>query len=66
MKKDYEWTVRAKPKHIDHTQAEHHQTIPNSADTGDISRPQGEFWHRNERPGADAIEDVQLEDGAKP
>ena len=77
MKKENEWDAKAKApdpddltsewqpdggrKHIDYTAMEHHEVIPDSADTGDPSRPQGEFWHRNERPGADAIEKVHLD-----
>jgi hypothetical protein len=44
--------------HIDYTAMEHHEEIPDSGDTGDPSRPQGEFWHQNERPGAEAINDT--------
>ena len=47
---------------VDYTTMEHHEDIPDSADTGDPSRPQGEFWHRNERPGAEAIESVKLDE----
>jgi hypothetical protein len=80
MKKENEWSAKAKapdpddltadqlpakPKHIDYTAMEHHGEIPDSADTGDISRPQGEFWHRNERPGAEAIDAVRLESSRK-
>jgi hypothetical protein len=54
-------TTTTPVKHIDYTEMDHHQDIPDSRDTGDISRPQGEFWHRNERPGADEIKNVQLE-----
>ena len=60
MKKENEWSVKAKapdpddltadelparPKHIDDTAMEHHGEIPDSADTGDVSRPQGEKKH---------------------
>jgi hypothetical protein len=51
---------------VDYTEMAHHQEIPDSADTGDISRPQGEFWHQNERPGAESIQDVDLGEPAKP
>ena len=57
-----EWHPDAGRKHIDYTAMEHHEDIPDSADTGDPSRPQGEFWHRNERPDADAIEKVRLDE----
>ena len=43
-------------RHTDYTEMAHHEQIPDSRDSGDPSRPQGEFWHRNERPGVDAIE----------
>ncbi len=76
MKKENEWDAKAKApdpddltselppvdKHVDYTTMEHHEDIPDSADTGDPSRPQGEFWHRNERPRAEAIKDVRLKD----
>ena len=78
MKKANEWDAKAKapdpddltselppvagPRHVDYTAMEHHEDIPDSADTGDPSRPQGEFWHRNERPGAEAIRNVRLKD----
>lgn len=76
MKKENEWDAKAKApdpddltselppvgRHVDYTTVEHHEDIPDSADTGDPSRPQGEFWHRNERPGAEAIESVTLDE----
>jgi hypothetical protein len=41
--------------HVDYTAMAHHEEIPDSSDTGDPSRPQGEFWHRNERPGVEGL-----------
>jgi hypothetical protein len=38
-------------RHTDYTDMAHHEETPDSRDSGDPSRPQGEFWHRNERPG---------------
>ena len=38
-------------RRTDYTEMAHHQEIPDSRDSGDPSRPQGEFWHRNEQPG---------------
>jgi hypothetical protein len=46
---------------IDYTAMEHHEAIPDPRDTDDPSRPQGEFWHQNERPGAEAVKDVDLD-----
>jgi hypothetical protein len=43
-------------RHTDYTDMAHHEEIPDSRDSGDPSRPQGEFWHRNERPGAEVVE----------
>ena len=40
--------------HVDYTAIEHHEEVPDPRDTGDPSRPQGEFWHQNERAGAEA------------
>jgi hypothetical protein len=48
-------------KHIDYTEMEHHNELPDPNEENDISSPQGEFWHRNERPGADSIKEVYLE-----
>ena len=43
-------------RHTDYTDMAHHEEYPDSRDSGDPSRPQGEFWHRNERPGTEVIE----------
>ena len=43
-------------RQTDYTEIAHHQTVPDSRDTGDPSRPQGEFWHQNERVGASVVE----------
>ena len=48
----------ARRTHIDYTAMAHHEEIPDSSDTGDPSRPQGEFWHRNERPGVEGLHEV--------
>ena len=45
----------ARRAHIDYTAMAHHEEIPDSSDTGDPSRPQGEFWHRNERRGVEGL-----------
>ena len=42
-------------RRTDYTEIAHHEEMPDSSDSGDPSRPQGEFWHRNERPGVSAI-----------
>jgi hypothetical protein len=73
MKPENQWSEKAKAPdpddltseqpvtegrpHVDYTAMAHHDEIPDSADTGDISRPQGPFWHGNERPGAEALRD---------
>lgn len=43
-------------RRTDYTEMAHHEEMPDSSDSGDPSRPQGEFWHRNERRGVDAME----------
>ena len=45
-------TAETAEPHIDYTDINHHQDIPDSADTGDPSRPQGPFWHPEERERA--------------
>jgi len=36
-------------RHVDYTAMAHHQDVPDPTDTGDPSRPQGGFWHPEER-----------------
>jgi hypothetical protein len=48
---------------VPYTVMEHHEDWLDPRDTGDPSRPQGWFWHLNERPGADEFHDVELDDG---
>jgi hypothetical protein len=48
---------------IDYTDINHHQDIPNSADTGDPSRPQGPFWHPEERDRARRFLSIDIEAG---
>ncbi len=45
-----------------YTEMEHHEDALDPAATGDPSRPQGRFWHQNERPGADAFMKLDLEE----
>lgn len=47
-------------KRIDYTEMEHHNEIPDAKVESDISSPQGEFWDRNQRPGADSLKDADL------
>ena len=43
-----------------YTEMEHHEDVPDSRDSGDPSRPQGWFWHQNERPGADHFMEIEI------
>ena len=45
---------------VPYTEMEHHEDWLDPRDTGDISRPQGWFWHQNERPGADEFMDIEI------
>jgi hypothetical protein len=46
---------------VPYTEMERHEDWLDPRATGDPSRPQGSFWHQNERPGADAFAGIDVE-----
>ena len=52
-------------RHVDYTAMEHHQDVPDPTDTGDPSRPQGGFWHPEERNRGANFMAIDIGDSAR-